>query len=173
MQSRRFTLALVGLGLWAAVGRAQAPAAPELAPPPAVYIQQAPVMGHDHPVIIETAEPLEAGCLEQTGGDAAGPAGGRHPLGAFPPPSGPPTHVGAPLYIPPQYPPVQSQYGSRPIRNVLQFLGVGCWSHHTHPYSCGSLRSELTFIFGSCRAFFSEPCMHGPPQVPMPNGHPR
>jgi hypothetical protein len=85
-----------------------------------------------------------------------------------PPAVTPPTQVGPPSYVPPQYPYLEPEPGKfRPIRNCLQRLGVGCWSHHTYP-TCGSLRAELTFIFGSCRAFFGEACQHGPPRMPGP-----
>jgi len=48
--------------------------------------------------------------------------------------------------------------------------GVGCWSHHNY-YGCSSWKSEGTFIFGSCRSFFGEPCLAGPPQPPYPPGY--
>jgi hypothetical protein len=41
-----------------------------------------------------------------------------------------------------------------------------CWSHHNR-LGCGSANSDLTFIFGSCRTFFGEPCLPGPPP-PLP-----
>lgn len=44
---------------------------------------------------------------------------------------------------------------------------IGCWTHHNTP-ACGSLRSELTFAFGSCRAFYGEPCVKTPPPWPFP-----
>jgi hypothetical protein len=49
-------------------------------------------------------------------------------------------------------------------------IGVGCWSHH-NMYTCSSFHSEFTFVFGSCRQFFGEPCLPGPPQPPMPPGY--
>jgi hypothetical protein len=52
----------------------------------------------------------------------------------------------------------------------LNRCGLGCWSHHFQP-TCSSLHSELTFIFGSCRAFFGEPCLPRPPMVPVPPGY--
>ncbi len=50
---------------------------------------------------------------------------------------------------------------------VLRFLHIptGCWASH-NGYSCGSFQSESVFIFGSCRAFFGEPCLNGPPPEP-------
>jgi len=84
-----------------------------------------------------------------------------------PPAVTPPTQVGPPPYTPPLYPPLEfDPVQPRPVRNIAQRFGVGCWSHHTLP-TCGSLRSNLTFVFGSCRAFFGESCRHGPPQVPV------
>lgn len=44
-------------------------------------------------------------------------------------------------------------------------LPLTCWSTH-NGYSCGSLRSEGVFILGSCRDFFGEPCIKGPPPPP-------
>ncbi|HVS37042.1 MAG TPA: hypothetical protein VMS17_15890 [Gemmataceae bacterium] len=44
-------------------------------------------------------------------------------------------------------------------------LQFGCWASH-NGYSCGSLQSEGTFIFGSCRQFFGDPCLKGPPPPP-------
>jgi hypothetical protein len=38
-----------------------------------------------------------------------------------------------------------------------------CYTHHNSDFKCGSWRSETTFIFGSCRAFFGDPCFDGPP----------
>jgi hypothetical protein len=46
-----------------------------------------------------------------------------------------------------------------------------CWSHH-NSYSCGSLKSECVFIFGSCRAWYGEPCVKGPPPIAAPPGYP-
>src|SRR5262245_38783694 len=82
-----------------------------------------------------------------------------------PPPVTPPTQVGPTLYVPPQYPPLPyDANNSRWIGTCLQRFGVGCWSHH-NCIGCSSLRSTLTFYFGSCRAYFMEPCLHGPPPV--------
>ena len=52
---------------------------------------------------------------------------------------------------------------------VLKLLHVPvpltCWSSHNN-YSCGGIRSEGTFLWGSCRQFFSDPCLKGPPPPP-------
>jgi hypothetical protein len=88
-----------------------------------------------------------------------------------PPAVTPPTFVGPPSYTPPQYPPLEADpENPRPIRTCLQRFGVGCWAHLNNT-TCGSLRSELEFVFGSCRAFFGESCKHGPPVVPIPQGY--
>jgi hypothetical protein len=50
---------------------------------------------------------------------------------------------------------------------IWQRPPLGCWAHHNQP-RCGSLRLELVFLFGSCRAFFGEPCLKEPPPTPMP-----
>ncbi len=63
----------------------------------------------------------------------------------------------------------------RPIADCVHACmhahGVGCWSHH-NMYTCGSWKSECTFVFGSCREFFGEPCLPGPPPPPAPPGYP-
>jgi hypothetical protein len=46
----------------------------------------------------------------------------------------------------------------------------GCFAHHTMD-GCGSPHSECTFIFGSCRAFFGQPCLKTPPPLPAPAGY--
>jgi hypothetical protein len=51
---------------------------------------------------------------------------------------------------------------------VLHFLHIPtpcCWASH-NGYSCSSFQSENIFLFGSCRAFFGEPCLNGPPPPP-------
>jgi hypothetical protein len=85
----------------------------------------------------------------------------------LPPPRTPATIVGPTIYMPPNYPrlPVDPS-DPRPLGVLLQRFGVGCWSH-INIVGTGSLRSELTFAFGHSRAYFSEPCMHGPQAVPV------
>jgi hypothetical protein len=56
------------------------------------------------------------------------------------------------------------------VHDTMHAHGVGCWSHF-NAYTCSSWKSECTFIFGSCREFFGEPCLPGPPQPPMPPGY--
>lgn len=52
-------------------------------------------------------------------------------------------------------------------RPVLKFfhIPVPCWASH-NGYSCSSCRAEKVFIFGSCREFYGEPCLDGPPPPP-------
>ena len=46
-----------------------------------------------------------------------------------------------------------------------------CWAHF-NGYSCSSLASEYAFVFGSCRTFYGEPCMKGPPPPAYPGEPP-
>jgi hypothetical protein len=54
------------------------------------------------------------------------------------------------------------------LRRAFNKHGVGCATSHNVP-GCGSLRSELTFFFGSCRVFFGEPCLAPPPRLSAPS----
>ncbi len=54
-----------------------------------------------------------------------------------------------------------------PIQRMLNRCGLGCYTTHNVP-GCGSLHSELTFTFGSCRQFFGEPCFARPLPYPVP-----
>jgi hypothetical protein len=46
-----------------------------------------------------------------------------------------------------------------------------CWSHH-NCYCCGTFYSEWVYTFGSCKAFFGEPCLKAPPPMLLPPGYP-
>jgi hypothetical protein len=48
--------------------------------------------------------------------------------------------------------------------------GLCCWASWIYP-RCSSLHSECAFIFGSCRTFYGEKCLQGPPPVPVPPGY--
>src|SRR5262245_41656896 len=82
--------------------------------------------------------------------------------GVVPPPTErtgqPVLSIDHPLATPPP-PPAESA-----MTRHLNKFGLGCNAHHTW-FGCGSFRSEMTFIFGSCRTFFGEPCFPKPPQV--------
>jgi hypothetical protein len=51
------------------------------------------------------------------------------------------------------------------LRHGLNKLGVACWTWHDS-VGCGSLKADCTFIFGSCRVWYGEPCLPGPPPSP-------
>jgi hypothetical protein len=53
---------------------------------------------------------------------------------------------------------------------VQNHPSIGCFAHH-NTLGCGSLNSECKFIFGSCRTFYGEPCLKGPPPSPFPPGY--
>jgi hypothetical protein len=48
------------------------------------------------------------------------------------------------------------------LRRVGNHFGLCCWTTHNQP-GCGSLRAETVFFFGSCHAYFGEPCLVPPP----------
>ncbi len=50
----------------------------------------------------------------------------------------------------------------RPVNTVLRYFGACCWSDVNH-VGCGSLKSECTYVFGSCRSFYKEQCEAPPP----------
>ncbi|MBI1917814.1 MAG: hypothetical protein HYS12_24225 [Planctomycetes bacterium] len=52
------------------------------------------------------------------------------------------------------------------VEAVRSHLPLGCYGHH-NDYSCGSIHSELTFLFGSCRQFYGERCLKSPPLSPV------
>ena len=53
-----------------------------------------------------------------------------------------------------------------PVMRLLHIsLPAGCWASH-NGFGCGNLRSDATFVFGSCRAYFGQACLKGPPPVP-------
>ncbi len=55
------------------------------------------------------------------------------------------------------------------VANSLHKHGLGCYSHHD-AFLCSSWQSEKTFIFGSCREFYGEPCLPPPPGGVGPAG---
>jgi hypothetical protein len=64
---------------------------------------------------------------------------------------------------------------SHPLHDAFaNHLPLGCWTHH-NMFGCGSFKSEATFIFGSCRAFFGQECLKEPPAdalAPLREGTP-
>jgi hypothetical protein len=53
-----------------------------------------------------------------------------------------------------------------PVCDWIKSRPLYCWASH-NKMGCGSLKSECTFLFGSCREFFGEPCYKGPPPNPL------
>jgi hypothetical protein len=47
---------------------------------------------------------------------------------------------------------------------------VSCWSHH-NLYGCSSCTAQATFLFGSCRDYFGDPCRKAPPPLLAPAGY--
>jgi hypothetical protein len=138
---------LVGLGVSASLVRAQEPV-------PAPHAEQpglAPV---------PTAEPWAV--IEYGAGTAPTYGGGTPALAGYPGSSYPP---------PPDTPDVYRKGPFRDwARGCANKLGICCWSHHNST-TCSSWHSEFVFIFGSCRQFFGETCLKGPPQPPFPPGY--
>jgi hypothetical protein len=79
----------------------------------------------------------------------------------------------APVQVQPAQPvgqPIDSDVAPKRKSFILRLFnnhGYGCYST-VGDCGCGSTASELTFIFGSCRAFFGEPCGTPPPHAPRP-----
>lgn len=70
--------------------------------------------------------------------------------------------------LPPGHPPVDSSPSRTPLMDWVRYKRpLGCWASF-NGYGCSSLRSETAFIFGSCRTFFSEPCLKGAPPSALP-----
>jgi hypothetical protein len=57
------------------------------------------------------------------------------------------------------------------IQKVGTLLPPYCYAHF-NDYSCGSLSSDINFMFGSCRTFYGERCLKGPPPYPVPGFDP-
>ena len=98
---------------------------------------------------------------------ASGMAWAQAPAGATaPPPVAVPSQgsVTPPAVIAEPAPEVVPPAAPRPvlagIHDTLHRYGVGCYAT-IDTVGCSSLGSDLTFIFGSCRAFFGEPCAPG------------
>ena len=68
--------------------------------------------------------------------------------------------------LPPGVPEQPEQPGG-PLHRLGKRFGVCCWASF-NGYGCSSVHSELAFVFGSCRTFFGEPCLNGPPPSSVP-----
>jgi hypothetical protein len=62
-----------------------------------------------------------------------------------------PIELGATLPPPPR----------QPIEKWLRKCNIHCWSCLNCP-GCGNCKTECTFIFGSCHAFYGQPCQPPP-----------
>jgi hypothetical protein len=70
--------------------------------------------------------------------------------------------------LPPGHPPIDSSPSKWPLLDWARYhRPLCCWASF-NGYGCSSLHSELGFVFGSCRTFFGEPCLKGPPPSPLP-----
>ena len=70
--------------------------------------------------------------------------------------------------LPPGLPAVDSSPSHRPLRDwIHHHRPLGCWSSF-NGYSCSSLSSPSSFIFGSCRTFYGDPCLKGAPPSALP-----
>jgi hypothetical protein len=106
------------------------------------------------------------GALGGLSARASGPpdAAGAFPEGQHPIHRTRPGTVWAPQIQPVEPTPVQ------PVRDCWRWINGACWAHHNAPASCGNLLSELRFGFGSCKAWYGEPCTGNAPAVPLPGG---
>jgi hypothetical protein len=76
--------------------------------------------------------------------------------------------------------PKEGNWATRTVNKCLQTHGLGCAASH-NSNGCTSCYARLVFVFGSCRQFFTEPCVQPgpdtyparvpiiPPQIPVPN----
>ena len=96
--------------------------------------------------------------------------------GAGPPPGDPIAPVPPPVlpdgkwfpYAPIELAAVSPPPPPQPIENWLRKCNIHCWSC-LHCPGCGNGKTECTFIFGSCHAFYGQACL-SPPVSPVPVG---
>lgn len=70
--------------------------------------------------------------------------------------------------LPPGQEPVPYTPTKRPILDRLRYgRPIGCWASF-NGYTCSSFHSTWTFVFGSCRDFYGEPCLKTAPPSPLP-----
>jgi hypothetical protein len=162
LRAAPLTAALV-LALSASTLRAELP---EAAPLPRAVAQLPPVI-----VPTPTPTPVAVPVPTPTGIPPLPPAaGGGFDLAAYAPPSGYAPYPGGPVWFPP---PPEPPRRPQPIHDCLRSLNIGCFATH-NSVGCGSLKAECVYMFGSCRAFYGEPCLPPPPGVhgsPYGNGN--
>jgi hypothetical protein len=150
--------AVVGLGVAASLSRAQGPASEPPPTEPWAVIE----FGAGSP-------PAPQGAADPSVPPGKGPLrdwfhGSLHRNGAGAD-SSPEQAAAADPTVPPSKGPIRDC-----VHGWMHRKGMGCWSHN-NAYLCGSWKSECIFVFGSCREFFGEPCLPGPPQPLMPPGY--
>ena len=88
-----------------------------------------------------------------------------------PPPGAPLAPVPAPGALPDgkwfPYAPVEIAYSApppprQPLESWLHKCNIHCYSC-LNCAGCGNAKTECTFIFGSCHAFYGQPCQGCPP----------
>ena len=137
--------AALGLGVWAGLARADGLLTPSPAP------AQAPAA-----VVVN-------GIIYTNSGVAAAPA---------PVPAPAPTVAPAPCASCAAAEALEQNGQGHPVRDFLHDHKPHlCWTHFNNN-SCGTAASEYAFIFGSCRTFFGEPCVSGPPGPAFPGEQP-
>jgi len=156
--SRALLAAAVGAGVWVGLVRAQEPI---VAPSPSREAMAAPALVPGGPMFVQP--PLQYISPEAS---SAAPSPLSNPLivQVHPqfqsPPFIPPDAIAAPEPTVDDYP---GKHGC--VANWLHRHNFCCYAN-VNSVGCGSLKSECTFIFGSCRAFYSEPCLPGKPAPP-------
>ncbi len=70
--------------------------------------------------------------------------------------------------LPPGYPPVDNSPSSQPLRDRVRVGRPLLHWASFNSYGCTSLHARLAFVFGSCRTFYGEPALKGPPPSPLP-----
>lgn len=143
--SRALWASLLGLGVMAGLARGQdGPHLPSASPPPGVP-QGSPAMIPVSPLSV----------MPGMGAVMQPPLSGYSPLPAVVAAEDARNSL-APLGTP----------TGRQRHQVWSQPPTGCWTHH-NLWGCGTLRSELRFVFGSCRAFFGSCCEKEPPLLPV------
>ena len=79
-----------------------------------------------------------------------------------PAPAAPPAVLPVTHAVPLEAEPGHGHHRDGLLHRAARAHGYGCYATH-NTVGCSSLRAELTFMFGSCRAFFGEPCVPPPP----------
>lgn len=101
------------------------------------------------------------GSLSQAQTQSYGPAQSYGPGIPAAPTAPPPKPILG--YTAPAVPPDTAKMGFLQ-RLCHRCSNIGCQAHH-NDFGCGSWKSDAVFIFGSCRAFWGDPCFKAPPKA--------